>query len=126
MKIADQEALDFLVGRNSLLDSQLLSFSVSERDDVLMAELMFLARPGAEYDRVKLVFEGVTDFAFVGSDDYVFGNVEDLKLTTTKDAKFYLSIDPDTSSREPSAKDGDFVKGRKIWAQVYRNDDEAN
>lgn len=118
MKIADVEVLDYLTGRNSLLDSVLEELRVSSSKGGLMVELTFSARAGADYGQLKLVFECVTQFMFNFSDDYIFGNVEDVKFVRTENEGFYLSIDPEPGNEMPANGDHDLVASKSIRAEI--------
>lgn len=121
MRISDDEVLNFLKGHNSLLDGKLTSLLICERNNLVAVELFLTARDGAEYSQLRLIFEHVTGFDFTYSKDYIFGNVEDLKFLITEDGQFYLSLDPDLSEKRASQEDRDFVRGKKLFAEVIYN-----
>lgn len=119
MRIEGVPALEFLKGKDSLLDSRLLSLVVNDGDDGLVVEARFSAREGASYLWVKIVFMRVCDFYFSYSNEYIFGNVERVKFVVTDGGLFYLSIDPDVESGDvPSELDSDFVSSKRIWIDV--------
>lgn len=116
MNLEGADALAFLTGKNSLLDSRLISFHVLERGDAVSVDMTFLGRAGADYKQVKLSFDFVTEVSFAHSRGYAFGNVETVKFILTGESEFYLALDPDPLTKRPSPVDGDVVRARNLSA----------
>lgn len=116
MKVEKQNAavLEYLKGSNSLLDSKLVSLQIAEFDAGLTARLDFRARSGASISRFELKFSGELECGFYFSPEFVFYNVEQVKLEATLDGFFYLSLDPDMTVEGASRSDQDFVKARNV------------
>lgn len=90
------------------------SFHITDKNESTSVEIVFETRKGAENRTVKLIFDRVIEYGFYYSKEYVFYNVESLKLLVTKDGAFYISLDPDEALSECSDKDQDFVKANYL------------
>ncbi len=121
MQISGETVLNFLTGKNSIIDGKLLSICVQDAEEAVSVVLEIAPRPGASFKYLKLIFEQVSEFEFSHRSEYVFGNIEALKLSINADRQFYLSVDPDLSSEGPSDQDRDYVISKGLTAEVAQS-----
>ncbi|GLQ99115.1 hypothetical protein [Dyella mobilis] len=114
----DADAVAFLSGKNSLLDSTLRSLCISGIDGEASVEIIFRSRHGADYTTATLKFTEVSEFSFYHSNKFYFYNVEDLKFYISSDGEIYLSLDPYGGSDEISARDKDLIVAKHLQLEI--------
>jgi hypothetical protein len=112
------QALDYLSGNNSLLDSRISGFSIGAESDDVFVDITITMRNSSEYKQLMLKFKKCLEYQFSYSNDYFFYNVESLKLLQKKDGTFYVSFDPSDSEEAPSEEDLDIVNAETM--EVYQ------
>jgi len=114
----DGAVIELLKGKNTLLDSVLVSFCVHEQAGEPVVSFLFKMRGSSDFIRIKITFFDVVEYSFYYSCKSIFYNVETLRFLVTQDNNFYLSLDPDESQIDPSDADQDFIKARSVLAEV--------
>ncbi len=121
----NQDVLDLLTDRNTLLDSKLVAFSV-EQDANRNAsiELYFEGRVGSDYSEIAIRFIEIieSEISHECRDGYI--DIWDYKFIKLADDSFYISLDPDPCTLpsagvavvQPSDTDHFFVHARRIEA----------
>ena len=113
-----KDVVDFLKGKNSLLDSILTSICIESVDGGVVLTLCFRARSGAEYKIAQLKFRGIIQFGFYYSSEFSFYNVEAIKFFVTEGGGAYLALDPDQRRDGDSEDDQDFVRAKFVEALI--------
>lgn len=112
--ISNDDILSFLQGKNTLRDSELMSFEMKNINGELAIETFLNLRPDAEFKEIKLKFYEVLECAFYYSANFTFYNVEAFKFIKLENGFFYLSLDPDEKIIGASKFDQDFIKAKHI------------
>ena len=110
----DLEALLYLKGDNSLLDSHISGIHIYAQDDSVMVDVSFVMRESSAFKLVTLKFIECTEYYMSYTSDLTFYIVESLKFTQEKDGTFYISLDPYDAQELPSEEDGDVIIANSI------------
>ncbi len=113
-KILGRDVIDFLSAENTLLDSQLVDFSVSNYFSNPILDLKFSARKNAGYAIAHLRFSDVLEFDFFYQKNYPFFVVEDIKFFFDESGFYYLSLQPDEKIGVKSDEDGNYIKSNVV------------
>jgi len=121
MQLMDQDAVQFLIGRNSVRDGTLVSLSVregeSESDRAI--GLTFHVPRGTEGDVYDLQLRGDLQFEYVFSSEHSLDQIEMVKCLWTDDGVFYLSLDPwDERETVISKDDNDWFRSKSVMLSV--------
>lgn len=119
--------LDLLTGRNALLDSKLIAFSVEQgANRNASIELNFEGRAGSDFSEIAIRFIEVieSEISYECTDGYI--DIWDYKFIKLADDSFYISLDPDPYTLpsagvavvQPSDTDHFFVHARRIEATL--------
>ena len=101
---------EIFTGFNSLLDTKLEEVLISKdiKQELEISLIFTNFNKKSDFEKVKLLFQGINEFSFYYSKNYNFYNVENYKLLNL-DGKIYLSLDPDESVDIRSENDMDFI-----------------
>lgn len=112
----NDEILAFLVNKHSLISSTVNSLLIKGAGDGIIIEVTFSLMYSSQIDKLVLVFENVTAYAFNYDSDNAFYNVESYKLLAVQQG-YYLSLDPYDECEKVDERDNDFVIASRV--KVY-------
>ncbi|WP_266367515.1 hypothetical protein [Tellurirhabdus rosea] len=111
----NDEILAFLVNEHSLINSTMNSLLIKGASDGITIEITFSLMYSSQIDKLVLVFENVTAYAFNHDSRYAFYNVESYKLLAIQQG-YYLSLDPYDEGEKVDERDNDFVIASRVKA----------
>ena len=124
MELQDQEAVEFLNGRNSVRDGNLVGLSIGAGDDEWdpIVTLTFNVPRGTEGNWYVLELSGTVGFEYDFSDENTLQQIAMVKCLWV-DGHFYLSLDPWKESEAfISKQDNDCFTSKSVKLAVTRID----
>ena len=121
MRLANQEAVAFLRGANSVRDGRLIGLAIQEIDWCPAIDLIFDVPRGEHGNIYKLELRSVEHFDYQFSGENTPYEIAMVKCLWTEDASFYLSLDPWKENEAfVSEQDNDCFKAKSVTLTVTR------
>ncbi len=112
----DDDVLHKLVGENSLRDSEIEKYEISQGESVSV-DVLFRMSPKSDWPKILLRFSCCEYYSLHGHNDRPVC-VSHLKLFISDEGKFYASFDPYDEERVVSDEDNDVIYSERIQAYM--------